>query len=488
MMLPDDVKVLDINSEYFGTPTLTLMENAGKGTADIIMKNYDGTHKTILIVSGMGNNGGDGLVAARHLANTNDVTVFLVGTAADIKTAIAQKNYARLKQTRAAVYDMTALNHLDDLLKNADIIVDAMLGIGIKGQLREPFAALVSRIESMRRKTVISVDVPTGLGTKTSIKPDATVTFHDKKQGMTKDNSGTIYVVDIGIPQRAVEYVGPGQLTVYYPRSSHYSHKGDNGKVLIIGGGPYIGAPALAGLASLRTGADLVFIATPKTPAAIIPTYSPNFIVQALSSDILMPADVPSIEPLIKTATAAIIGPGLGTAEKTQEAVLQIIQRLQSKQLPLVIDADAIPPVTKHIDHIRGPAIVFTPHRGEFKILTGLSLSSDKHEESASTVQQWAKKNNVTVLLKGPIDILTDGTTVKFNDVHNEAMTVGGTGDVLAGIVGALLAKQVSPFRAVQLAAFLNGAAGNRAFAKKSYGLLATDIIEEIPRVLHHYL
>ena len=488
MMLPEDVKVLDINSEYVGTPTLTLMENAGKGIADIITKNYAGTHKTILILSGMGNNGGDGLVAARHLANTNDVTVFLVGSAADIKTAIAQKNYARLKQTRATIYDMKALNHLDDLLKHVDIIVDAMLGIGIKGHLREPFASLVQRIVSMHKKTVISVDVPTGLGTKTAIKPDATVTFHDKKQGMAKDNSGTIYVVDIGIPQRAIDYVGPGQLTVYYPRPSHYSHKGDNGKVLIIGGGPYIGAPALAGLAALRTGVDLVFIATPRTPAGIIPTYSPNFIVHALSSDILMPADITSIEPLIKTATAAIIGPGLGTAKETQEAVLQIIQRLLSKHLPVVIDADAIPPVAKHIDQIQGPDVVLTPHRGEFKILTGLSLPPDKQEKNASTVQQWAKKKGVTVLLKGPIDILTDGTAVKFNDVHNEAMTVGGTGDVLAGIVGALLAKQVPSFQAVQIAAFLNGTAGNLAFAKKSYGLLATDIIDEIPRVLHHYL
>jgi hydroxyethylthiazole kinase-like uncharacterized protein yjeF len=487
-MLAEDVKVLDINSEYCGTPTLTLMENAGKGVADIISKKYNGIHKTILVLCGMGNNGGDGLVAARYLANTNDVTVFLIGKQIEIKTAIAQKNYTRLQKTKATIYDISELEQFNELLKKADIIVDAMLGIGIKGRLREPFSFLVPRISSMHGKTLISVDVPTGMGTKTALKPEATVTFHDAKQGMTKDNSGTIYVVDIGIPQQAVDYVGPGQLSVYYPRPSTYSHKGDNGKVLIIGGGPYIGAPALSAFAALRTGADLVFIATPKTPASIIPTYSPNFIVHALSSEVLIPADVASIDTLIKMSTSAIIGPGLGSAQETKEAILQIIQRVKNKQVPLVIDADAIPPISEHIDLIHRTTTVITPHRGEFKILTGLSLSPDKQQKNASMVQQWAKKTGVTVLLKAPVDILTDGTTVKFNSVHNEAMTVGGTGDVLAGIVGALLAKQVPPMRAVQLAAFLNGAAGNRAFATKSYGLLATDIIEEIPNVLHPYL
>jgi hydroxyethylthiazole kinase-like uncharacterized protein yjeF len=153
MMLAEDVKVLDINSEYCGTPTLTLMENAGKGVADIISKKYNGIHKTILVLCGMGNNGGDGLVAARYLANTNDVTVFLIGKQIEIKTAIAQKNYTRLQKTKATIYDISALDQLDGLLKKADIIVDAMLGIGIKGRLREPFLSLVLRISSIHHKT-----------------------------------------------------------------------------------------------------------------------------------------------------------------------------------------------------------------------------------------------------------------------------------------------------------------------------------------------
>ena len=128
-----------------------------------------------------------------------------------------------------------------------------------------------------------------------------------------------------------------------------------------------------------------------------------------------------------------------------------------------------------------------TPHVGEFKKLTGISLSQEV-DERIRRVHEWAEKTNITVFLKGYIDVLSDGKHLKLNKVHNEAMTVGGTGDVLAGIIGALLSKGVEPFNAVRIAAFLNGEAGNEAFKKKSYGLVATDIVEEIPDVLKKYL
>jgi NAD(P)H-hydrate epimerase len=143
--------------------------------------------------------------------------------------------------------------------------------------------------------------------------------------------------------------------------------------------------------------------------------------------------------------------------------------------------------VGKHINVIKNSRTVVTPHVGEFKKLTGISLSQDV-DTRVKIVQEWAYKINITIFLKGFIDVLSDGTHVKLNKVHNEAMTVGGTGDVLAGIIGALLSKGVEPFQAVRIAAFLNGEAGNNAFQKKSYGLLATDIIEELPDVLKKYL
>ncbi len=483
MISEAEIKVLDRNSEYFGVPTLHLMENAGKGVAEFVRNTVKNTKKNILILCGTGNNGGDGFVAARYLTQYYKVTVFLAGTA--IKTEIAQKNYQKLQTYEVKIY--TSPRDLDALLVENDILIDALLGTGLAGELKEPYATIVKKINATKKKMIVSVDVPTGLGTTQSITPEYTVTFHDIKEGMNEKNSGNIQVVDIGIPQEAITYVGPGELSVYYPRPAKKSHKGDNGIVLIIGGGPYIGAPALSGLAALRTGVDLVYIATPKRSWESVAAFSPNFIVKDLHDDMLTKNDIPSIEELLSKCTAVVLGPGLGTAKETEEAIIPLVRRIIAEKKPLVLDADAIKPVGENLLLIKNSTTVVTPHVGEFKKLTGITLSQDV-DTRINAVKEWAEKIGITIFLKGYIDVLSDGTNVKQNKVHNEAMTVGGTGDVLAGIIGALLSKGVKPFNAVRIAAFLNGEAGNEAFQKKSYGLVATDIVDEIPTVLKKYL
>ena len=483
MITEAEIKVLDRNSEYFGVPALHLMENAGKGVAEYIRNIVKNTKKNILILCGVGNNGGDGFVAARYLTQYYKVTIFLVET--KIKTEIAQKNYQKLQTYDVKIF--TAPHDIDNLLKENDIYIDALLGIGLTGELKEPCVTIVNKINATKNKMIISIDVPTGLGTSSSITPDHTVTFHDIKEGMHKKNSGTIQVVDIGIPQEATTYVGPGELSVYYPRPVKKSHKGDNGIVLVIGGGPYIGAPALCGIAALRTGVDLVYIATPKRSWESVAAFSPNFIVKDLHDDMLTKHDIPTIEELLHKCTAVVLGPGLGTAQETEEAIIPLIKRIIAEKKPLVLDADAIKPVGENLQCIQDSTTIITPHVGEFKKLTGITLSQDI-DMRINAVKNWAKKIGITIFLKGYIDVLSDGTNLKQNKVHNEAMTVGGTGDVLAGIIGALLSKGVTPFNAVRIAAFLNGEAGNEAFQKKSYGLIATDIIDEIPAVLKKYL
>ena len=483
MISEAEMKVIDTNSEYFGVPTFQLMENAGKNIAEFIQNHFKDTTKHILILCGTGNNGGDGFVAARYLTQYYPITVFLTGT--EIKTQIAQKNYQKLQTYEVKIYH--TLQDLDYLLQENDLIIDALLGTGLAGPLKEPYATIVKKVNETRKKTIISVDVPTGLGTPLAVQPDHTVTFHDKKQGMTEQNSGTITVVDIGVPQEALTYVGPGELSIYYPRPAKKSHKGDNGVVLIIGGGPYIGAPALSGLAALRTGVDLVYIATPQRSWESVAAFSPNFIVKDLTYDMLTKEDLPVIEELLRKCTGVILGPGLGAAPETEEAIILLVKRIIEEKKPLVLDADAIKPVGEHLTLIKNSTTVVTPHVGEFKKLTGITLSQDLTERM-TIVKEWAQKLGVTLFLKGYIDVLSNGSDIKQNKIHNEAMTVGGTGDVLAGIIGALLSKGVKPYEAVRIAAFLNGEAGNEAFQKKSYGLLATDIIEEIPNILKKYL
>jgi NAD(P)H-hydrate epimerase len=483
MISEAEIKVLDRNSEYFGVPTLQLMENAGKGVADFIKKTVKNKEKNILILSGPGNNGGDGFVAARYLTQYYKVTVFLAGT--ELKTDLAKKNYQKLQTFEMKI--QTSPRDLDTLLAENDVIIDALLGTGLSGELKEPYTTLVKKINAAKKKTIISVDVPTGFGTKLSINPIYTITFHDVKQGMNQKNSGTIHVVDIGIPQEALTYVGPGELSIYYPRPAKKSHKGDNGIVLVIGGGPYIGAPALSGLAALRTGVDLVYIATPKRAWESVAAFSPNFIVKDLSVDMLTKKDIPRIEELLTKCTAVILGPGLGAAKETEDAVIPLVKRIIAEKKPLVLDADAIKPIGENLSIIKNTKTVVTPHVGEFKKLTGITLSQDV-DKRIQAVKEWAKKIGVTIFLKGYIDVLSDGKNIKLNKVHNEAMTVGGTGDVLAGVIGALLSKGVEPFNAIRIAAFLNGEAGNEVYKKKSYGLVASDIVEELPNILKKYL
>jgi ADP-dependent NAD(P)H-hydrate dehydratase / NAD(P)H-hydrate epimerase len=483
MISEAEMKVIDTNSEYFGVPTIQLMENAGKNVSEFVRTTVKDTKKNILILCGTGNNGGDGFVAARYLTQYYKVTIFLAG--ADVKTEMAKKNFQKLQTYDLKIYHSTV--DLDRLLGENDVLIDALLGTGLVGELKEPYLTIVKKINETKKKMIVSVDVPTGLGSTYMITPDHTLTFHDIKEGMNETNSGKITIVNIGIPQEALTYVGPGELSVYYPRPAKKSHKGENGIVLVIGGGPYIGAPALSGIAALRTGVDLVYIATPRRSWESVAAFSPNFIVKDLAHDMLTKEDIPQIEELLGKCTGVVLGPGLGTASETEAAIIPLVKRIIAEKKPLILDADAIKPVGENLDLIKNSTTVVTPHVGEFKKLTGITLSQDLDTRIA-VVNDWAAKLGITIFLKGYIDVLSNGRDFKQNKVHNEAMTVGGTGDVLAGIIGALLSKGIRPFEAVRVAAFLNGEAGNEAFQKKSYGLLATDIIDEIPNILKKYL
>lgn len=468
MITFEEVLVLDKNAEHHGIKTAQLMENAGRAVANEIKKRFLG--KKVTIFCGLGNNGGDGFVCARYLSKNYDVNVILLGRHENIKSDISKGNYKKIKNL-AKIYEFEKIN-LEDF-SNSDIIVDSMLGIGIKGELREMYLSCVKFINSLN-VPIISVDVPTGLGGDIAVKPKITITFHDIKEGMNKENCGEIVVADIGIPKKAEKFVGPGEL-IYYKKPRLDSHKGENGKLLVVGGGPYTGAPALNALSALRSSIDLVHIATPKKSFPIIASFSPNFIVHPLSSDILVREDFDKIMNLISLVDAVLIGSGLGRDEKTKETVLSIVKNCS---LPLVIDADGIEAVKGFTFNNN---CVLTPHMGEFKKLGG--KISDNFNELQNNVKDLAKNLKATILLKSRIDIISDGKKIKLNRTGNPAMSVGGTGDVLAGIVGAMLAKRISTFNSARISAFICGHAGDLAFEEFGYSLLATDVIEKIPKV-----
>ncbi len=470
----EEVKVLDINASYLGVRTITLMENAGKAVAEHVLTMVKPGER-VAVICGKGNNGGDGFVAARYLSGTVKTDLFIVDSEQDITSDIARANLERARE------HLRPIELLDP--KQYGVMVDALLGVGLQGRPREPYGKYIKLMNGSGR-SVVSVDVPSGWPSGLQVRPDVTVTLHAPKVGMTKQNSGAIVVKDIGIPAEAETYCGPGEFALL-PKRRKDAHKGDAGRVLVIGGGPYTGAPAFTGMAAMRAGADLTFVATPESSALAVAIYSPNIIVRPLDGEMLTVEHVPKLLELAKGMDVVAIGPGLGNNAETIRAIQETIRRVGA---PLVIDADAIRACGLMPKVLRSKTAVITPHAGEFKMLTGKTVHPEDQEKRAAQVREEAARLKVTILLKGPVDVISDGTYTKLNRIHNDAMTVGGTGDVLTGIVASMIAQKASPFAAARIGAFTAGVAGNLAFEEKSYGLLATDVIEKIPLVLRRYL
>ncbi len=478
MITATEMRIIDRNAQHFGVSILDLMENAGKAVADAARREFSAAGKKILVVCGTGNNGGDGFVAARLLADEARVTVLLARSPDQIATEEARTNFSRLKNVRV----IEGLDRSEGSMADADVIVDALLGIGAAGELREPYATLIREMNASG-KPILSVDVPSGLGASPAVKPTVTVSMFDSKEGMSPENSGTIRIADIGIPAQVARTIGPGEFLIF-PRPKAESHKGQNGSLLIVSGGPFTGAPALVAMGALGMGADLVHIATPALAAQVVASYSPNFIVHPLVGHRLLREDVEVILELASRADALAIGPGLGDSPGTLESVRAIIKAVDK---PVVFDADAIRAVGQDTTVLAKKKAVATPHSREFVALTGKMLP-DSLDEKAKMVQEAARTLGITILLKGHVDIVSDGVRTKLNHTGNPGMTVGGTGDVLCGAVGGLLCKGVEPYDAARLAAFSNGYAGDLAFKAKSYGLTATDVADNLGRVLAEFV
>lgn len=269
-----------------------------------------------------------------------------------------------------------------------------------------------------------------------------------------------------------------------------YFRKYDFGLLLVIGGGQfYSGSPALSGMAGFMAGADMVSVIAPKRAADIIASFSPDLAAYPLEGDWLQKKHLPILISMTESAkavsrgnTAVVIGGGTGRSEETQETILEYISQVQ---VPVVIDADAIHALAKNPEVVSGKNFLITPHSFEFFVLTQKEIYQLSKEEKIKTVKEEAARLQTTILLKEKPDIVSDGKEVALNDTGSPYMSVGGTGDTLAGICGALLARGIKPFTAAQAGAYINGKAGETAAEILKEGLLATDVIGAIPEVLH---
>ena len=489
-----EMKAVEMNADYLGVSRLQLMENAGRAVADAVRSRF-GPERRVAVVCGPGGNGGDGFVAARHLVGAGyRVDVFLLGSSDGIRSEEALANWRTLRQMRSSVRIVEVHDSAEIQPLEADVVVDALIGTGVRGALAPPFREMVQAI-NRSGGLKIAVDVPTGVESDTgavhgeAVRADLTLTFHKPKAGFERAGKrlGELVVCPIGVPPEAELFTGPGDVYLVSKRRPSDSHKGDFGRLLVVGGSEtYSGAPALTAMGAYATGVDLVYVAAPETAASIIAGFKPSMITVKLKGSRLTPRNIRQLRPFLERVDAVAMGPGLGLHEETVEAVGTLLDWVEESRLPVLLDADALKGFAQKRRRIEAPA-VFTPHGGEFKILTGRQAEG-AFNERGKVVQAEAKRLGATILLKGPVDVVSDGVRTRYNWTGNPGMTVGGTGDVLSGVTAGLMAMGSSPFEAAAAGAFINGAAGDAAYEEKGYHLLPTDLVERIPQVIEDAL
>jgi len=502
----EELNILDNNSEWLGIPKSHLMECAGYTFAEQIMnRGFLRTSSHAAIFCGTGNNGGDGFVIARHLSSYGvKVLVILVGSPDNIRTKEALLNwniiYNHLNYSIKIeiIRDSSELENIQELLenqKNFHIIIDGLLGTGIKGTIREPISTAIDVINNLgknnsERLKIVSIDVPSGLDPTSgkvfdkAVNADLVITFHRNKVGLKKNSKHAKEVIEksIGIPLEATIFVGRGDLISSLKTRRIDNHKGQFGRVLVVGGSKnYSGAPAYTSLTGINFGCDLVITYVPEIVGDVLRSFSPNMIVRTNPGNWLTIDALEEISFLIDWANAIVIGPGLGTEKKTEELLVKLLEQIKENKKAVVLDADALKLVKNHMDLIKNQNIILTPHEGELKIMMDIDLPEyNKIEERGNIIFDIAKKMNVTVLVKGPYDYISNGKLLKINRTGCPEMSIGGTGDVLAGLCACFLTIENTAFQSACSAAFLNGYIGEFCKSKIGPRFTAIDMIANI--------
>ena len=465
---------VDRNAAALGVPRKQLMESSGNAVAREVRDAAD-PGASVAVLAGRGNNGGDAFVAARFL-DDYDLTVHLLGRPESIATDISRENWDALQRGE---YDTQAVKDSRSLdLGDPDVVVDGLLGTGISGAPRQPEASAIEAVNDADA-VVVSVDVPSGIDADsgetpgTAVDANRVVTFHDQKPGLV-DLDAAVTVADIGIPAAAERLVGPGDL-----RPLRRAIEPTDTRAYVVGGGPYTGAPALAAQAALRAGADLSFVAAPETVAPQIQGYAEDLIVQAYDGERLEPSQV---SDLVDTAEryddVVVLGPGLGSAEATLEAAEQFLAGFSGRA---VVDADALP-VVPNVE--TDATLVCTPNRKELAKMGGPEMERDDAlRDRADEIAAFAADLGHVVVAKAEDDVITDGERTRVSTAGTPGMTVGGTGDTLAGAVAGLLGAH-DPFQAACMAAYANGRAAELLDDERHDGLVATDLLDALPRAL----
>lgn len=498
----DEVRELDRRAILRGIPSLELMERAGRGANELLLEHFPKAQR-IALVCGAGNNGGDGFVVARLLRGQGrSPHAFLLGEPTRLK-GDALENYRAFTLAGGSVtpIDDGGLAELERGLAESDLVVDALFGTGLD---RELDGVQRAAVESMNRSPApkLALDLPSGLDADTgtphgvAVRAALTATFAAKKRGLLTPggaaHAGAVHVVPLGIPDELVREVGYGvseleatDIAAALPRREPTSHKGSSGRVLILAGSPgKIGAGLLVAEGALRTGAGLVTLAAEPTTAA---AYEGR-VLEAMTARI-DPADPEgSLAPYLERADAIALGPGLGFDDFARRVVDHVALGWSG---PVVIDADALTCFAGRADALaraRGPRVL-TPHSGEMSRLVGGSAATVEADRFAA-VTRAVELTRQTVLLKGAATLVaTPEQRITVNPTGHAALASGGMGDVLSGVIAALLVA-CEPHRAACAGAYLHGRAATELAEERGVdrGLLAHEIAAAVPVALAHTL
>lgn len=488
----------------FGIPGAVLMENAAREAVRVLESEAGPlADKTVYLFAGSGNNGGDAFAMARYLLDrAATVAVFHTRPKKQYRGE-TRANLVLAQKLGVPLFHIATANL--GSLPQPDILVDGLLGTGFKGTLRPETLKLVRQVNRLgERAYVLSVDIPSGLNGHTgapgpeAVRADATVTFQAAKTGLVMPGAeqwtGRLFVPDIGIPKAVRDarpvrrfLVGPDILKTI-PVQAADAHKGRAGHVLVIGGSPGLtGAPHLAALGALRAGAGLVTVACPENLSAEIKGGSPEIMTLPLAESSKW--DRKTAEKIVSELSrfdAVTLGPGLGTGGKTVDFLREIIARCP---VPLVLDADGLN-VLSSAPELYGelsPRTVLTPHPGEMGRLTGAS-SAEVQKDRLSSAEGFIEKTQGVLVLKGAGTIVADRRTTRLCPLSAPCLAVGGSGDVLSGVIAALAAAGMKAVEAATLGVYWHAAAGQ--LLEQDYprrGNLAGEIAHMLPRAAKEY-
>jgi NAD(P)H-hydrate epimerase len=501
-----DMQLMDqYTIERIGLPGIVLMENAGARVVEEILENTPCKNSRVIVLAGGGNNGGDGFVIARRLFDAGLKPFLCLLVNPDRIKGDAKIHFDVYVNRGLPIFYLheNSIQLLRDEVNQADIIIEAMLGTGINGPVREPFHEVIKLVNEYEgKKWVVSVDIPSGVSSDTgkvdgvAIKATKTITFVFPKKGFFL-NDGPKYIgewkaVDISVPPAIAGDLGlamPKLITeqlvqTCLPVRPRDGHKGTFGHALILGGSRhFVGAPIFAAKAALSSGAGLVTLAVPESIYPMAASQNPESLFLPLSDHDghLSAKAIDDLLPRLDQFDSAAIGPGMGRFPEGEKWIETFMTHLTNQSL--VIDADALYLLRDNLDIVRQYSgnVILTPHPGEMARLINKTVK-EIEADRLNIARSFAKKYNVYLLLKGHRSIIANPDGDLFINPHgHDALGKGGSGDVLTGIIAAFLAQGASPINALVSASYFHARAGEEKSKSLShYGVLPFDLIDGV--------